>query len=126
MQKVWSMGVLVTVVSMGAGTGAALSESARFDGTYSLDPGSSGCVVGQGDVPGAAFRIEGGVFTGVAATCEMRNPTNIRDMDAVLFDFHCEGEGTSWRDRVMLMRMDDGSLLRVVDGLAFTDPPCRD
>lgn len=126
MQRIWSTGVLVAMAGMGLGIGAALADSARFDGTYALDPASSGCVVGQGDVPGAAYRIEGGIFTGAAATCEMRNPTNIRDMEAVLFDFHCQGEGTSWRDRVMLMRMDDGSLLRVVDGLAFTDPPCRD
>lgn len=107
--------------------GAALGNTARFNGTYAIDPGARECVVGQGDVPGAAFRIENGQFFGVESVCRLANPTNIRDMDAaMLFDLQCSGEGTQWSDRILLMKLDDGSLLRVVNGLAFTNPLCRE
>ena len=106
--------------------GTALADTSRFDGTYAIDPAAQGCVVGEGDVPGAAIRIEGGQFCGVESVCQLANPTNIRDMDATLFDLQCEGEGTEWSERIMLMKMDDGSLLRVVNGLAFANPPCED
>ena len=108
------------------GAGAAMADTARFDGTYAIDPTARECVVGQGDVPGAAFRIENGQFFGVDSVCRLANPTNIRDMDAMLFDLQCSGEGTQWSDRIMLMKLDDGSLLRVVNGLAFTNPLCRE
>lgn len=104
----------------------AAADSRQFDGTYAIDPAARACVLGEGDVPGAAFRIENGRFFGVESECRLANPTNIRDMDAMLFDLQCTGEGTQWSDRIFLMKMDDGSLLRVVNGLAFTNPPCPD
>ena len=106
--------------------GSALADTSRFDGTYAIDPGVQGCVVGEGDVPGAAIRIEGGQFFGVESVCQLADPTNIRGMDAMLFDLQCAGEGTEWSERILLMKMDDGSLLRVVNGLAFANPPCAD
>lgn len=107
-------------------SGMAAADSRQFDGTYAIDPAARVCVLGEGDVPGAAFRIENGRFFGVESECRLANPTNIRDMDAMLFDLQCTGEGTQWSDRIFLMKMDDGSLLRVVNGLAFTNPPCPD
>ena len=106
--------------------GSVLADASRFDGTYAIDPAVQGCVVGEGDVPGAAIRIEDGQFFGVESVCQLANPTNIRDMDATLFDLQCEGEGMQWSERILLMKMDDGSLLRVVNGLAFANPPCAD
>lgn len=109
------------------GAGAALADTAQFDGTYAIDPAARDCLVGQGDVPGAAFRIEEGQFFGIESVCRLANPTNIRDMSAArLFDLQCRGEGAEWSDRILLMKLDDGSLLRVVNGLAFTNPLCRE
>ena len=116
--------ILRAGLALALGTGAALADATQFEGRFALDPASGLCIEGEGDVAGAAFRIEDGVFYGPVSECRMLNPTNIRDMRAVLFDFDCTGEGARWQDRVLLMLLDDGSLLRVVDGLAFADPPC--
>lgn len=106
--------------------GVVWADAGQFDGRYALDPAARACVFGEGDVAGAGFRIENGRFFGVESECRLANPTNIRDMDAMLFDLQCTGEGMEWSDRIFLMKMDDGSLLRVVNGLAFTNPPCPD
>ncbi|MFN7002383.1 MAG: hypothetical protein ACK4NW_02995 [Roseinatronobacter sp.] len=117
--------ILISAIVFAAG--AAQADTTRYDGTYAIDPLARDCVVGQGDVPGAAFRIENGRFFGVESVCRLANPTNIRDMEAaMLFDLQCSGEGTEWSDRILLMKLDDGSLLRVVNGLAFTNPLCRE
>lgn len=111
---------------MAAGVAApAVADMTRFDGTYRLFNDGAPCVVGEGDVAGAAFRIEKGRLFGIESTCTLANPTNIRDMDAMLFDLQCVGEGLNWSDRIFLMKMDDGSLLYVVDKSAFTYAPCR-
>ena len=89
MNKFFLTGCFMTVWA----SGSAQAEADRFDGTYAIDPGTLACVVGEGDVPGAAIRIEAGRFFGPAIVCQMQNPTSIRDMSAMLFDFACSGEG---------------------------------
>lgn len=105
--------------------GSAWADTSGFDGRYKLNPGVPGCVVGEGDVINAAFEISNGRFVSIETECRLTNPTNIRDMSAMLFDLTCSSEGTEWSDRIFLMKKDDGSLLRVVDGMAFTNPPCE-
>ena len=105
--------------------GAVWADTSRFDGRYKLNPDVPGCVVGEGDVANAAFEIRNGRFISIETECRLTNPTNIRDMGAMLYDLTCSSEGEEWSDRILLMMKDDGSLLRVVDGMAFTNPPCE-
>lgn len=116
---------IMTTLAAGLLAGSAFANTSQFDGDYALGPLELGCVVGEGDVANAAFRIRDGQFFGIESFCRLANPTNIRDMPrAKLFDMQCSGEGMEWTDRVMLMKLDDGSLLRVFNGMAFADPPC--
>ncbi len=105
--------------------GSVGADTSAFDGRYKVYPDRPGCVVGEGDVENAAFEISNGRYIGLETECRLINPTNIRDMRAMLFDLQCMTEGTEWSDRILLMRKDDGSLLRVVDGMSFTNPPCE-
>ncbi|TVP72018.1 MAG: hypothetical protein EA339_08400 [Rhodobacteraceae bacterium] len=105
--------------------GGVWADTSPFDGRYKLNPDVPGCVVGEGDVANAAFEIRNGRFISIETECRLANPTNIRDMGAMLYDLTCSSEGEEWSDRILLMMKDDGSLLRVVDGMAFTNPPCE-
>jgi len=125
MRSVFYAGIALMLAG-GVLTGGAWADPSQFDGTYRINPDHQGCVVGEGDVIGAAFRIADGQLTSIESTCTLANPTNIRDMDAMLFDLECSGEGMEWSDRVFLMKKDDGSLLQVVDGMDFTYPPCTE
>ena len=54
----------------------------------------------------------------------MTRPVNVRDMDAVLYDMECSGDGTDWIRRAMLMNASDGGLILVWDGYAFKYDRC--
>ena len=41
-------------------------------------------------------------YFGYEDTCELTNPVNIRDMDAILFDAVCHGEGGNKTSRLMI------------------------
>ncbi|MCC5955744.1 MAG: hypothetical protein JJU07_06550 [Natronohydrobacter sp.] len=117
----YCIGALVGVM----GASAALADTTRFDGTYAVVPEARlACDLSRGTADIATIRIENGQYFGVVATCRLANPTTIRGMDAMLFDLQCTGEGAEWGDRILLMKKDDGSLLRVVNGMSFVHPPC--
>ena len=108
------------------GGSAVFAEATQFDGTYSIAGDVSVCIVGEGDVAGAALRIHDGVLESIESQCQLTNPTNIRDMDAILFDMVCSGEGMEWTDRVFMKRMPDQSLLIVSNGFFNSYPRCPD
>ncbi|SMH57977.1 hypothetical protein [Maritimibacter sp. HL-12] len=57
---------------------------------------------------GGALAIEGDRLFGVENICELAEPVELRGMNAVLYDATCDGEGTRYEERVMLMAHDFG------------------
>ncbi len=93
----------------------------QFDGLYRISPTSDCALTG---VDGGALKIEGGVFYGVESQCRMSVPVNVRDMDAVLYDMVCTGEGEEWTRRALLMTAADGGLIMLWNGFAFKYDRC--
>lgn len=57
---------------------------------------------------GGALAIANGAFLGVESRCSMQNPTALRDLDGMLFDMVCMGEGEAWTRRVIVMSTPNG------------------
>lgn len=65
----------------------------------------------------AAPRYEGGNLQlsetelwGTENHCLMTNPIHIRDIDGILFDMECNGEGEIYTERQLFLNEQDGSL----------------
>lgn len=104
-----------------------LAFAGPWDGTYRQ--GAADCA--RFGVEGGAIRIEGDMFFGNEAICEMRQPVEVRNMNATLYDMYCEGyldeNGAApqpWEARTMIMRAADGGLYMVWDGFAFQFDKC--
>lgn len=104
-----------------------LAFAGPWDGTYRQ--GAADCA--RFGVEGGAIRIEGDVFYGNEAICEMRQPVEVRNMNATLYDMYCEGyldeNGVApqpWEARTMIMRAADGGLYMIWDGFAFQFDKC--
>jgi len=100
---------------------AAPLAAGQFDGTYKLTPDADCGLIGRED---GALRVKSGVLTGVETECRMTNPVNVRDMQGVLFDMQCSGEGSQWSERALFLRAADGGLILVWDGFAFAYDSC--
>jgi hypothetical protein len=104
---------------------AALGDTLQFDGSYAFGAPADGCIVGKGDVQGAAFQIQDGLFIGLESSCRLTNRTAIRDMpSAALFDLECSGEGEVWTERLFLLKQPDGALLWASDRGAAIHQTC--
>jgi len=99
------------------------AQSTAFDGAYKLGETGECGKVGE---DGGALKIADGVFYGVESQCSMLAPVNVRDMDAVLYDMKCSGEGDDWRARALFMRAADGGLIMLWNGYAFQYSRCPD
>ncbi len=81
-----------------------------FDGLYA--PAGSfeswSCKSEELGGDGGAVGVTNDYLHGVENDCELTNPTNVRGMDAVLYDAVCSGEGEQYSYRLMLMRHDIG------------------
>lgn len=95
--------------------------AADVDGTYQLTTGSDCTRIGETD---GALMIRDGVLYGVGTQCQMLNPLPVRNMAADLVDMRCQGGGTEWAERAMVMRSAEGGLILVWNGYAFTYPRC--
>ena len=100
---------LLAVLAAGAAT------ATPFDGLYRPGFGGWSCERSQLGEVGGALGILDEAIHGVENTCRLSNPTPVRDMDAVLYDESCAGEGMTSTGRVMLMRSADGVFI-VKDG----------
>ncbi|WP_296644727.1 hypothetical protein [Roseinatronobacter sp.] len=105
---------------------SAISDTLRFDGTYSLSGQTQDCKVENNNMVSAAFRIQNGLLYGLGSVCRLDNPTPIRDMNAVLYDINCADVDGNWPKRIFLMYTQDKGLLRVLDGHAFFNPACEE
>ncbi len=107
-------------LALTAGTGFA--QQSLFDGDWATgDPAQ--CEV-QADATNMAWRIQDGTIWGVESLCRMTNPVGVRDMNAMLYDLECTGEGQVWGGRALLMIDADGQLVFIRDGFASILPRC--
>lgn len=67
---------------------------------------------------GGALAIEADRLLGVENTCQLTAPVEVRDMNAVLYDAQCAGEGESYSERLMLMAHDFGVYV-IRDGIVL-------
>ncbi|MEZ5753049.1 MAG: hypothetical protein R3D60_14130 [Paracoccaceae bacterium] len=100
----------------------ALADTAPFQGDWTFG-NPAACVLGRDD-PNFAFRIEGDTLIGLESTCDLTNPTAIRDMNATLFDAQCVGEGEEWTYRLLLMIDIDGNLATIHHGSSLVYSRC--
>lgn len=86
----------------------ALAET-PYDGIYYL-AGAQGWSCNTEELGGdiGALGVVDSVLYGLENTCDLVNPTQVRDMEATLYDAHCSGEGFTDTHRLMLMTSDNG------------------
>ena len=100
----------------------ALAQSIDFTGVYHQGSAAACKRIGT---DGGAIQIDGTTFRGVESECRMTRPVNVVDMDAMLFDMDCTGEGEEWEARAMFMNAASGGLIMVWDGFAFEYARCQ-
>ena len=104
---------------------ATATQVGAFDGLYRPDePWAEGWDCKSVGMDGGALAVKDGTFFGVENACELTNPTQVRGMDAVLYDAVCEGEGETDTYRLMLMRV-DGGLAVIRDGFVSMLKACQ-
>ena len=100
--------------------GAALSEP-FYVGDWAYPGGS--CVFDHS--ASGSVRFSETTFWGVETKCDLTNPVEIRDMDGILFDLVCLGEGMQYTERMLLLQEYDGRLTTHSGGYTNTYTPCN-
>ena len=91
--KFASLAVLSTIaLTLGA---IAPAQAANPNG---LCIPKNGCMKGQA-------RIRNGRWSQCGGTCRLKNPVNVRDMSATLYDAHCSSDEGSVTERVMFSKV---------------------
>ena len=85
---------------------SAATVSGPYDGLYRYR--NQSCNPNMLGMDGGPVKIQENVFIGVEMGCELTNPTNIRGMNATLYDGKCGGEGEEWEGRYMVMKSHHG------------------
>ena len=80
--------------------------SGPYDGLYFT--GNSSCDLNMVGIDGGPYKIEDDVFWGTEMGCELKNPVNVRGMNATLYDGECGGEGEEWERRYLIMESEVG------------------
>lgn len=95
-----------------------------FDGVYRQTANAECALVG---VDGGSIKIEDDIFYGVEVQCRLTNPVEIEDMNAMLYDMACTGEGSTWEERAILMQdAQKPGILMIWDGYAFRYDRCEE
>ncbi|MBW6506569.1 MAG: hypothetical protein K0B00_07465 [Rhodobacteraceae bacterium] len=89
-----------------------------FDGTYSL---------GNCSQPGEGTMVlAGATIIFYESACRLSNPTGLPGFDeAVMYDASCEGEGETWKDKMLLMPALSDGLVVVWPGWANVYERCH-
>jgi len=90
---------------------AAIATATPFDGLYKLVDGSWSCNPEDIGMDSGALSLQDGYLHGIENSCELTEPTNVRGMDAVLYDALCSGEGEQYSYRLMILRHEQGIYL---------------
>ena len=67
---------------------------------------------------GGALALEGDRLIGLENACRLSAPVEVRDMNAVLYDASCSGEGETTSERIMLMAHEFGVYV-IRDGMVL-------
>ena len=101
----------------------AHAQDHTFDGLWRAD--SSMACIHTGE-EGSALKVEDDTLYGGSTTCDMSNPVDVTDMQAVLYDMACEDDDDAFDGRAMFMNAADGGLLLIWDGFAFKYEACEE
>lgn len=83
---------------------------------------------GNCDAPrseGGALHVTATELWGTETHCQLTNPVNIRDLDGILFDLECMGEGDYFTERMLFLAENDGRLTRHSRGYTNTYERCE-
>ncbi|SFR59707.1 hypothetical protein SAMN04488005_3140 [Yoonia tamlensis] len=95
-----------------------------FDGIYKQTAHSECALVGT---DGGSLEIREDIFYGVEMQCRMINPVDIEDMDAMIYQMECSGEGQTWSERAILMNDAEApGIIMIWNGYAFRYARCED
>jgi len=95
---------------------SSMVNATPFDGLYKSIHGTWTCDPLDIGLDGGSLGIRGNILNGLESECELKNPTNVRGMDAILYDAECTAEGEPYpSSRVMIMQHDEGIYL-IQDG----------
>lgn len=110
------------LVVLGCVLAANIAAAEGFDGVYRQAANADCTLVG---VDGGAIEIRDGAFYGVGSTCQMNDPVNVVDMDAVLYRMQCAGEDTRWSERAMILhKAERDGIIMIWNGYAFVYDRC--
>ena len=101
-------------------TGPALAQS-FYVGDWAYPGGS--CVYDHS--ASGAIRFSETTFWGAETECDLTNPVKIRDLDGILFDLACWGEGMQYTERMLLLKENDGGLTIYSRGYISTYTLCE-
>lgn len=101
----------------------AHAQDYTFDGLWRASPATACTHTGEDD---SALKVENDMLYGASTTCEMNNPVDVTDMQAVLYDMACEADDDTFDGRAMFMNAADGGLLLIWDGYAFKYEACEE
>ena len=88
---------------------ASTVTATPFDGLYKSIHGTWTCDPLDIGMDGGSLGIDGDFLYGLESECKLTNPTNVRGMDAILYDSTCTAEGEPYpSSRVMIMQHDEG------------------
>lgn len=73
---------------------------------------------------GGALAIDDTTLTAIDNSCTLTDPVEVRDMEAVLYDADCSGDGGTNAGRIMLMAHDFG-LYVIRDGFVLDWISCE-
>lgn len=107
----------LAAVLLAAAWGPIAANATPYDGLYQPQGSNWSCARAEIGMDGGALAIEGERLDGVENACTLADPVPVLGMDATLYDRRCSAEGTTYRDRVMLMRTERGVYV-ITDGFA--------
>jgi len=86
------------ILTAAFGLFAVPAIAGSIQGTWATDP--QHC---SGVYPETQVKITGNTIRFIETTCELTNPTALRDMpEAMLYDMVCSGEGSTWSERAFI------------------------
>ncbi len=115
---------IFSYISFGLAILPTVLAAGPFDGVYKQTANAECALVG---VDGGSLKISDSIFYGVEVECFMTDPTEVSEMDAMLYQMQCSGEGETWTERAMLMPdAEDGGLYMIWKGYAFRYDRCEE
>lgn len=108
----------ISLLALCLGAVALTARAEQFDGLYAPTGMPWSCDIQDVGMDGGALQIDGTRMTGVETYCRLSRPTQVRGMDAVLYDATCASEGMDYSFRVMLLKKPNGVYVVRPDGIA--------